>query len=159
MDQVRKWTSYFEEDMAVSIKLPIDWSVGNSVDFQLILLAEEVDGYRVNIAMNKHKFSGSQEDFERSIVKSNLAMAKEYPDYKKLKEVQCWIDGLPSYHQLYSWKSDKPGEDSIFFQTLTLIYDMKSQLLEVNGTTIKSEPAEDIALLEEIIDSIRLIAK
>lgn len=159
MDKVRKWTSYLEEDMAISVKLPIDWSVGNSKDFQLILLANDTIGYRVNVAINKHKFSGTQEDFERSIAKSNLAMEKEYPEYKKLKEVQCWIDGFPAYHQVYSWKSDRPGEDSSFIQSLTLIYDTKSQLLEVNGTTLESLPKETVTLIEEIVSSIRLLAK
>ena len=157
MDKERKWTSYYEDEMAISIKLPIDWNVGTSKNFQLILLAQEVDGYSVNVAINSHEFSGDEAAFNQAISNSNNAMAKEYKGYTKLKEEQCWIDGYPAYHQVYSWIADEDNQEKNYIQTLTLIYDMKSRLFELNGTTLKNLPESNVQLMEEIISSLRII--
>lgn len=159
MNKARTWTSFFEKEISISVRLPIDWNIGKSEDFQLLLLAPEVNGYSVNVAINQHEFKGELSDFEKAIASSNARMETEYPEYEKKQELQCWIDGCPAYHQVYSWKSDEEGDDTIYVQTLTLIYDMASTITEVNGTTLKTLPAENLTLLEDIVGSIRLIDK
>lgn len=152
----RTWTSYYDQAMGISMKLPVDWNVGKSEDFQLLLISPKVDGYSVNLAVNEHNFKGSQKDFENAILTSSEKMSQEYPGYKKISDIQCWIDGFPAYHKVYSWNS----EDGVaYVQTMTLIYDMSSRLFEFTGSTLQSMPKSTIELLEEITTSTRVIMK
>ena len=156
MNGSRDLVSYFEKDIRVSIAFPPTWDYGSNADFKLIVMALSKNGYRTNIGVSVHKTEiDSADDFRVYIAQANANLQGEYHQYKKINELDCWIDGRPAYHQHYQWCSEE--HKLAFDQTLTLIIDPTGALYEVIGTCLSLDAKEGVPVLEGVIEGIRII--
>ena len=67
MDSTRIWTSHFDKELSVSIKVPVEWEVGKNDDFKLLILSPPIDGFRANVGINVYNFKGDMASFEAAI--------------------------------------------------------------------------------------------
>jgi len=158
MDKKRTRFSFYNEELSISINVPIGWDVVKSNDFPLALLAPEKEDFRVNVGFNLYQLPGEDKDkFEQAIQSTKKVLKDEYDQYQLINEEQVWIDGYPAYHQENSWVDE--DMDQGYFQTLTLIYVLPDRLYEIIGTSLLAEKEEHIERLRAIIDSFRFINK
>lgn len=155
MESQRVWSSFFSKPLSLSVQVPVTWEVASNDDFTLLLIAPEENGFKANIGINGYSFTGEKKDFEKTIEQFKVDLQSDYPEYKLLSEEECWIDGYPAYHQLYSWYSNE--QDCIVFQTLSLICDTQTRLYQVNGTCLEGQNSKILNLIEKIAGSVRII--
>lgn len=155
MEHQRKWSSYYSDTLSISVKVPIGWEIGSNDDFELLLLAPPTDGFKVNVGFSQIEFAGGQEEFVNAIQQYKDQLQAEYSGYKMEREEECWIDGYPAFHHIYSWFSSDLKRKIV--QSLTLLFDTESRMYQINGTSLDSLGEKVIEELEEIIGSCRII--
>jgi hypothetical protein len=158
MNELLKTVSYFDQELSISLEIPIDWSVNKDDEFPLSLFAPADSNYRANLSFSQMPVeSPTIEILKQAIEETKADQLQEYPHFQQIKEEQIWQDDCPAYLQQYEWKS--PDLDDYFEQVFCLILTPSYGLFGIYGTTLKSLRDEYIAIFLHIISSIRFINK
>lgn len=151
-----KMVSHFSAQLALSIEMPESWIAEETEAFPLLLLSPSESGYRSNLGFSLVSLPlGTPEDLEAVISNTKQDQQSDYPKFKQLSEQRSFQDNYPLYLQTYQWH--EPSRQIDFCQVLALMVISPEYLYEIHGATLSQLSEKYLPILNQIINSIRVI--
>jgi len=151
-NELPQMVSYFDEDVRVSLEMPIFWNAGKNADFPLLLVAPKKEDYHSNLGFERVQFAiESPQAFEASIRQTKADQARDYEGYEMVGEERWLQDNRPTYWQQYTWSDGH----HLFVQVLVLFVLDDQTVMQVHGATLVGMVDEVIPIFRHVIESLR----
>ncbi len=148
--------SYFDADLMLSIDLPVDWEVGTTDGFPLVVLAPEQHGFRANAGFSERRIEPPGKDgFLAAIEQLKAEQATDFAGYELVGERRSVQDGCPAYMLRCRWDLEEPPVRVA--QVAALFAVSTGRLVEVHCTALAELEPQYVAGFRALLDSLRFI--
>jgi hypothetical protein len=150
-------SSYFNQELQLSLEAPSNWVAGSTGEFQLMLMAPPEKEYRANLGFNVRALDpASQAELDKIIRESQKKQADTLADYRLNRDATFMLDNRPTYMRFYEWKD--PGLGLHFSQLQALVLVSEDTVYTIDGSSLKELEDKYLPILEHMVSSIRFIA-
>lgn len=163
MTQLPKMVSYYNSQTRISILVPENWTgqVISQAQFRIFGLPEPgfedyFDEYRSTMSYTLATPTNTEGDwFSRLVEESNQEMAKDYNEYRLVKEEYCEIANRRAYLKYYQWREESTGLQLSQLQSLIRATPFSFYL--INAATLKPIEEKYQPIFDAILQSTRII--
>ncbi len=141
--------------LGIAVAFPEGWQAVSTLDFPLLVLAPETDGYRSTLGFSRSQAPATPEVVQRVLAASRAEQEADYPGFVEQGLRQRTVGGHPAWVQTYVWQP--PSVPQPFWQWFGLVMTPSHGLVEFNGATLQSlaEPLEEAMF--EVLDSVQFV--
>lgn len=151
-----KMSSYFNQELQISLEAPSGWSAGKTDDFELLLIGEPENKYRANLGINVRSLeTASQAELEKIIRETQRSQAANLNGFRQSRDQTLMVDNRPAYIRFYEWRDQSLGLQ--FSQLQALILVTEDTVYTVDGSSLKELEDKYLPILEHMVHSIRFI--
>ncbi len=146
--------AYFDQELGLSLQMPVDWEAAETNEFPLVLLAPPEDGFRANVGFGISALHPTTpEHLQQVITRTRQDRQRDYENFEFINEARFMQTGYPGHIERYSWTLETNG--AALEQVFALILTTPDTMYNIHGTTLRQYTAQYLPIFEHIIFSIR----
>lgn len=149
-----KFKSYYDEDLGVSLEMPVKWAIIEHDVIPLVIMAPVEKKFQANMTfVVKELEIATPEAMQIVIESARNDRMESYDNFELVHEERLIIDNSPAHMEYYHWTMDNTGTP--LTQLFALIFIGNDMLFSIHATFLRKLEDTYLPPFEHIVKSLR----
>lgn len=151
-----KFKSYYDEDLGISLEMPVKWGIIEHDVIPLVVMAPMEKKFQANMTFIIKELELATPEAMQIVVESaRNDRIESYDNFELVHEERLIIDNSPAHIETYHWTMDNTGIP--LTQLFALIFIGNDVLYSIHATCLRKLEETYLPRFEHVVKSLRFV--